>query len=250
MSGGVRRGSEAVCRIAVRSSEAKIRRLSPLMAHGEEFRASYRGYHTRRVAQEGVSSVFLTLFPRKKRATPCMSISEPAQGNRYKSPTKPAGAVHRTTRTPTHTPSHQSALSAHTHSPFLQFCLRHGSMGYSASSAHTLSCCYPNHPHARKDARTQKASSETHLDHLREAAHHPSVVLDRVELDAGLHHVDGAQGSVGNAAADASGDTALEEVHCIERSLRLRCHFLQKKFFFFGLRDGWMDGRTSQRADG
>lgn len=77
--------------------------------------------------------------------------------------------------------------------------------------------------HAHQPTETQ---NRTYLDYLREPADHPSVVLHRVQLDTRLDYVNGAQGTVSDPTADAACHATLEEVHRIERSLRLRCHFL------------------------
>jgi len=56
-------------------------------------------------------------------------------------------------------------------------------------------------------------------DDLAESADHTLVVLDGVELNAGLHDINGAQGTVGHRAADSSGQTTLERVGEVEGSL-------------------------------
>lgn len=70
----------------------------------------------------------------------------------------------------------------------------------------------------------KKLFSPTYLDDLSKAADHPSVVGDRVELDASLHHIHRTQSAVRDAAADASGQTSLEEVSKVKRSLRRLSH--------------------------
>lgn len=75
----------------------------------------------------------------------------------------------------------------------------------------------------RQPKRTTRTTQ--HLDNLCEATNHPSVVRHGVELDSCLNDIDGAQSAVCDAAANAAREPALEEVHRVERSLRLRSHF-------------------------
>ena len=50
------------------------------------------------------------------------------------------------------------------------------------------------------------------LDDLLEAADEALVVLDRVQLDAGLHDIHWREGTMGDGAADAAGERALKVV--------------------------------------
>eukprot|EP00760_Papus_ankaliazontas_P004395 PhM_4_TR11858/c0_g1_i1/m.65910 len=76
------------------------------------------------------------------------------------------------------------------------------------------------------DGRGAEARGETsHAlvgDDLLEATQHTAVVLLRVQLDAGLDDVDGAQGTVGDRAADAAGEGTLQVV--VEAVLALSNH--------------------------
>jgi len=62
------------------------------------------------------------------------------------------------------------------------------------------------------------------LDDLLEAADHALVVLDGVKLDTGLNNIDGAQGAVGDGAADTTSKGTLEVVREVVHGLLRGSH--------------------------
>mmetsp|Transcript_32359 Transcript_32359/g.78726 ORF Transcript_32359/g.78726 Transcript_32359/m.78726 type:complete len:420 (+) Transcript_32359:207-1466(+) len=58
-------------------------------------------------------------------------------------------------------------------------------------------------------------------NNLSETGDHTTVVLLRFELDAGLHDINGAEGSMGNGTAETPGEGTFKIVGEIERALRL-----------------------------